>query len=148
IPAALDALAVGGRLVALSYHSLEDRIVKRALAVLSTSRTPAGLPVELPGHGPQLCGLTRGAERAGPAEISANPRAASVRLPAAPARPAPPRRGRPSCPPPLARRPPPRVGLRRPPAGRMPCTPETGTPGPRVAALGLSPEPMLAERSG
>jgi 16S rRNA (cytosine1402-N4)-methyltransferase len=83
VPAALDALAVGGRLVALSYHSLEDRIVKRAVAGLSTSRTPAGVPVELPGHGPQLSVLTRGAERAGPAEIATNPRAASVRLRAA-----------------------------------------------------------------
>lgn len=83
LPAALEALAVGGRFVAMSYHSLEDRIVKRALAALSTSRTPAGLPVELPGHGPQLSGLTRGAEQASPAETAANPRAASVRLRAA-----------------------------------------------------------------
>jgi 16S rRNA (cytosine1402-N4)-methyltransferase len=83
VPAALDALAVGGRFVTLSYHSLEDRIVKRAVAELSTSRTPAGVPVELPGHGPQLSVLTRGAERAGSAEIAANPRAASVRLRAA-----------------------------------------------------------------
>ncbi len=83
IPAALGALAVGGRLVAMSYHSLEDRIVKRALSQLTTSRTPAGLPVELPDHGPQLRALTRGAERAGPAEIEANPRSASVRLRAA-----------------------------------------------------------------
>jgi 16S rRNA (cytosine1402-N4)-methyltransferase len=80
IPAALDVLAVGGRLVALSYHSLEDRIVKRALVELTTSRTPAGLPVELPDHGPQLRTLTRGAERADVAETEANPRAASVRL--------------------------------------------------------------------
>jgi 16S rRNA (cytosine1402-N4)-methyltransferase len=83
IPAALEALSVGGRLVAMSYHSLEDRIVKRALAQLTTSRTPPGLPVELPGHGPQLRALTRGAERAGPAESEVNPRAASVRLRAA-----------------------------------------------------------------
>jgi 16S rRNA (cytosine1402-N4)-methyltransferase len=80
VPAALDALAIGGRLVAMAYHSLEDRIVKRALAALATSQTPAGLPVELPGHGPQFHWLTRGAERADPAEIAANPRAASVRL--------------------------------------------------------------------
>jgi 16S rRNA (cytosine1402-N4)-methyltransferase len=79
----LQALSVGGRLVAMSYHSLEDRIVKRALAQLATSRTPPGLPVELPGHGPQLRPLTRGAEQAGPAESEANPRAASVRLRAA-----------------------------------------------------------------
>ncbi|MFN2497261.1 MAG: 16S rRNA (cytosine(1402)-N(4))-methyltransferase RsmH [Pseudonocardiaceae bacterium] len=80
IPAALGALAVGGRLVALCYHSLEDRIVKRALAGLTTSRTPPGLPVELPGHGPQLRALTRGAEQADPTETGINPRAASVRL--------------------------------------------------------------------
>jgi 16S rRNA (cytosine1402-N4)-methyltransferase len=83
IPAALGSLSVGGRLVALSYHSLEDRIVKRALARLTVSRTPPGLPVELPGHGPQLRALTRGAEQAGPAETATNPRAASVRLRAA-----------------------------------------------------------------
>ncbi len=83
IPAALGALSVGGRLVAMSYHSLEDRIVKRALAQLTASRTPPGLPVELPGHGPQLRTLTRGAEQAGSAETEANPRAASVRLRAA-----------------------------------------------------------------
>jgi 16S rRNA (cytosine1402-N4)-methyltransferase len=83
VPAALHALSVGGRLVAMSYQSLEDRIVKRALAALTTSRTPSGLPVELPDHGPQLRVLTRGAERASPAEIAANPRAASARLRAA-----------------------------------------------------------------
>ncbi|MGH3909558.1 MAG: 16S rRNA (cytosine(1402)-N(4))-methyltransferase RsmH [Pseudonocardiaceae bacterium] len=83
VPAALGALALDGRLVALSYHSLEDRIVKRALAELAVSRTPPGLPVELPGHGPQFRVLTRGAEPAGPAETETNPRAASVRLRAA-----------------------------------------------------------------
>ncbi|MGH3852337.1 MAG: 16S rRNA (cytosine(1402)-N(4))-methyltransferase RsmH [Pseudonocardiaceae bacterium] len=80
MPAALGALGLGGRLVVMSYHSLEDRIVKRALARLSVSRTPAGLPVELPDHGPQLRALTRGAEHAGLAEAGANPRSASVRL--------------------------------------------------------------------
>jgi 16S rRNA (cytosine1402-N4)-methyltransferase len=83
LPAALDALAVGGRIVVLAYHSLEDRIVKRELAARSTSRTPMDLPVELPGHGPELRLLTRGAEQAGEDEISDNPRAASVRLRAA-----------------------------------------------------------------
>lgn len=80
LPQALDALAVGGRMVVLSYHSLEDVIVKRAIAELAKSRTPEGLPVELPGHGPQLRVLTRGAEQATGAEIDANPRAASVRM--------------------------------------------------------------------
>ncbi len=83
VPAALDALAVGGRIVLLAYHSLEDRIVKRALVERATSRTPPGLPVELPGHGPQLRLLTRGAETAGAEEVVTNPRAASVRLRAA-----------------------------------------------------------------
>jgi 16S rRNA (cytosine1402-N4)-methyltransferase len=78
VPAALDALTVGGRIVVLSYHSLEDRIVKRALVELARSRTPADLPVELPGHGPQLRLIST--ESASPAEIRANSRAASVRL--------------------------------------------------------------------
>ncbi len=83
LPAAVDALAVGGRIVVLAYQSLEDRMVKRELAARSTSRSPAGLPVELPGHGPELRLLTRGAEQASEDEISENPRAASVRLRAA-----------------------------------------------------------------
>jgi len=80
IPAALGALAVGGRIVVESYHSLEDRIVKQAFAQLAKSRTPPGLPVELPGHGPELKLITRGAEKASEAETERNPRAASVRL--------------------------------------------------------------------
>ncbi|RCW43280.1 16S rRNA (cytosine1402-N4)-methyltransferase [Halopolyspora algeriensis] len=83
LPRALDSLAVGGRAAILSYHSLEDRRVKRTLAERAKSSTPAGLPVELPGHGPQLRLLTRGAELAGEEETEANPRAASVRLRAA-----------------------------------------------------------------
>ena len=62
VPAALDALAVGGRIVVLSYHSLEDRIVKQSLAALATDTTPAGLPVPLAERGPQLRLLTRGGE--------------------------------------------------------------------------------------
>lgn len=83
IPAALDALSVGGRLVAMSYQSLEDRIVKRALATRSRSTAPAGLPVELPEHAPELRLLTRGAEQASAAERETNPRAIPVRLRAA-----------------------------------------------------------------
>lgn len=83
LPAALDSLGTGGRVVVLSYHSLEDRMVKRALAERAKSRTPVDLPVELPGHGPELRILTRGAEMAGEPETAANPRAASVRLRAA-----------------------------------------------------------------
>jgi 16S rRNA (cytosine1402-N4)-methyltransferase len=83
LPAAVDALTVGGRIVVLAYQSLEDRIVKRELATRSTSRSPAGLPVELPGYGPELRLLTRGAEQASEDEIRDNPRAAPVRLRAA-----------------------------------------------------------------
>jgi 16S rRNA (cytosine1402-N4)-methyltransferase len=80
IPAALDALTVAGRIVVLAYQSLEDRIVKRGFADAVASRTPAGLPVELPGHGPRFRSLTRGAELADAAEIEHNPRSAAVRL--------------------------------------------------------------------
>lgn len=83
LPAALDSLAVGGRIVVESYHSLEDRMVKRAFADRTKSRTPVDLPVELPGHGPEFRLLTRGSEQAGDTEIENNPRAASVRLRAA-----------------------------------------------------------------
>lgn len=80
LPAALDAVRPGGRVVVMSYQSLEDRLVKQAFAEVTQDRTPVGLPVELPGHGPRFRTLTRGAEVAGPAEIAANSRAASVRL--------------------------------------------------------------------
>jgi 16S rRNA (cytosine1402-N4)-methyltransferase len=83
LPAALSVLAVGGRIVVESYQSLEDRMVKRALTALATSTSPQDLPVELPGHGPQLRLVTRGAEQANEQEIEENPRAASVRLRAA-----------------------------------------------------------------
>jgi 16S rRNA (cytosine1402-N4)-methyltransferase len=80
IPTALDALTVAGRIVVLAYQSLEDRIVKRVFADAVASRTPEGLPVELPGHEPRFRSLTRGAERADAAEIERNPRSAAVRL--------------------------------------------------------------------
>jgi 16S rRNA (cytosine1402-N4)-methyltransferase len=83
LPAAIDALAVGGRVAVLSYHSLEDRITKRALTAGARSSAPAGLPVELPEHAAYLRLLTRGAEEPSAAEIADNPRAASARLRAA-----------------------------------------------------------------
>ena len=83
IPAALDSLAVGGRIVVMSYQSLEDRIVKHALAVGAHPDVPVGLPI-VPDHLlPWLRLLTRGAEVADDDEIAANPRAASVRVRAA-----------------------------------------------------------------
>ncbi|MEJ3406010.1 16S rRNA (cytosine(1402)-N(4))-methyltransferase RsmH [Rathayibacter sp. YIM 133350] len=83
VPAALEAVAVDGRIVVLAYQSLEDRIVKRAFAAASASTAPAGLPVELPEHKPEFRLLVRGAELATEAEKAANPRATPVRLRAA-----------------------------------------------------------------
>ncbi len=83
LPAAVDALAVGGRIAVLAYHSLEDRLVKQALAAGARSSAPHGLPVELPEHAPYLRLLVRGSEPPGPDEIEQNPRAASARLRAA-----------------------------------------------------------------
>ena len=80
LPAAMAALRPGGRIAVMAYQSLEDRIVKTVFADATASRTPAGLPVELPGHGPLFTALTRGAERADAEEISRNPRSAPVRL--------------------------------------------------------------------
>jgi len=83
MPAALDTLAVGGRIVVLAYQSLEDRIVKRVLQAASSSTAPAGLPMELPEHRPQFKLLVRGAELASETEQAENPRAKPVRLRAA-----------------------------------------------------------------
>ncbi len=83
LPAAVDALAVGGRIVVLSYHSLEDRMVKRTLVAGARSTAPPDLPVVLPEHEPVLRLLTRGAEEPAPDEVAANPRAGSARLRAA-----------------------------------------------------------------
>ncbi|MFT4219366.1 MAG: 16S rRNA (cytosine(1402)-N(4))-methyltransferase RsmH [Microbacterium sp.] len=80
IPAALDALVVGGRMVVLSYQSLEDRLVKRAFAQASASTAPRGLPVELPEFAPRFRLLVKGAERADDDERARNPRATPVRL--------------------------------------------------------------------
>jgi 16S rRNA (cytosine1402-N4)-methyltransferase len=80
IPAAIDSLEVGGRMVVLAYQSLEDRIVKRVLQARAASTAPRGLPVELPEHRPELKLLVRGAELAGDEEKARNPRATPVRL--------------------------------------------------------------------
>jgi len=80
VPSALDLLAPKGRLVVMSYQSLEDRIVKRAFAARARSTGPIDLPVELPGTGPTLRLLTRGSEPPTAAEVAENPRAASVKL--------------------------------------------------------------------
>ncbi|WP_432747263.1 16S rRNA (cytosine(1402)-N(4))-methyltransferase RsmH [Streptomyces sp. JH002] len=80
MPAAVDALAVGGRIAVLSYHSLEDRLVKRVLADGARSTAPAGLPVVPEEYQPRLKLLTRGAELPTDEEIAENKRAAPARL--------------------------------------------------------------------
>ncbi|NLS10264.1 16S rRNA (cytosine(1402)-N(4))-methyltransferase RsmH [Nesterenkonia sp. MY13] len=80
IPAAMDAVAEAGAVVVLSYHSLEDRIVKRTFTARTKSSAPAGLPVELEEHRPTFRQLIRGAHPPEPREIAENPRAASAKL--------------------------------------------------------------------
>ncbi|MEO3812497.1 16S rRNA (cytosine(1402)-N(4))-methyltransferase RsmH [Sphaerisporangium sp. B11E5] len=83
LPAALDALVVGGRVVVLAYHSLEDRLAKRVLTARTRDTGPPGLPVPLPSHQPRFRLVTRGAELPDDEELARNPRAASARLRAA-----------------------------------------------------------------
>ena len=83
LPAAIDSLTLGGRIVVMSYHSLEDRLAKHALVARARSTAPLDLPVVLPGHEPELRLLTRGAEVARAEDIQHNQRAASVRVRAA-----------------------------------------------------------------
>jgi 16S rRNA (cytosine1402-N4)-methyltransferase len=80
IPAAIDSIGVGGRVVVMSYHSLEDRITKQAFTEVTRSKVPVDMPFVPEGHEPALRLVTRGSEQATDAEIAQNPRAASVRL--------------------------------------------------------------------
>ncbi|HEY8493444.1 MAG TPA: 16S rRNA (cytosine(1402)-N(4))-methyltransferase RsmH [Myxococcota bacterium] len=84
LDAAIGALAPGGRLVVIAYHSLEDRIVKQRLrAEAQGCICPPRQPVCTCGHVPRLRLLTRRAVQASEAERRANPRARSARLRAA-----------------------------------------------------------------
>ena len=83
IPAALDCLDADGRIVVLSYHSLEDRIVKNAFRIGTESKTPVDMPFVPESDKPWLQLLTRGSESASETEIEENSRATSVRLRAA-----------------------------------------------------------------
>jgi len=79
LPQALELLNVGGRLVVLSFQSLEDRIVKEAFAQVTQSTSPRNLPIELPGHEAKFKLIAKG-EAASDQEISENTRAQSVRI--------------------------------------------------------------------
>ena len=80
IPQALELLKVGGRLVVMSFQSLEDRIVKEIFAQATTSGTPRDLPVDLPEFAAKFALVVRGSVLPSEAEIAANSRAQSVRL--------------------------------------------------------------------
>ena len=80
MPASIDAINVGGRVVVESYHSLEDRLVKQAFVAATRSDVPVDMPFVPEGHEPALRLVTRGSEKASADEIAENPRAASVRL--------------------------------------------------------------------
>lgn len=77
IPQALNLLKIGGRLVVLSFQSLEDRIVKEAFTQITQSTSPRDLPIELPGHQAKFKLIAKG-ERATAEEIASNSRAQSV----------------------------------------------------------------------
>jgi 16S rRNA (cytosine1402-N4)-methyltransferase len=81
LPQAIAALRVGGRMVVLAYHSLEDRAVKRAFTDgLRGCVCPPDLPVCVCGREPQLRLLVHGAEKPTDDEVATNPRAASAKL--------------------------------------------------------------------
>lgn len=80
IPAAVDRIAVGGRIAVLSYHSLEDRLVKQVFAAGAATTAPPGLPVVPEKYQPKLKLLTRGAELPTEEEIAENRRAAPARF--------------------------------------------------------------------
>ena len=84
LPLAWGMLAVGGRFAAISFHSLEDRPVKRFLAEKARGCIcPPELPVCVCGHEPEAELLTRRAVSPGPTEVEANPRSRSAHLRAA-----------------------------------------------------------------
>ncbi|CAN2190548.1 COG0275 Predicted S-adenosylmethionine-dependent methyltransferase involved in cell envelope biogenesis [Candidatus Nanopelagicaceae bacterium] len=80
LPDALELLMVKGRLVVMSFQSLEDRIVKEVFAEASTSKSPRNLPVELPEYAAKFALVIRSGETPSQEELDANPRSASVRL--------------------------------------------------------------------
>ena len=80
LPDSMSALVVGGRLVVMSFQSLEDKIVKELFVKSTTSGTPRGLPVEIPELAAKFALVIKSSEKATDSEVETNPRAQSVRL--------------------------------------------------------------------
>ncbi len=80
IPQALEHIVIGGRVVVMSFQSLEDRIIKEQFAEASTSKSPRALPVELPEYAAKFKLVFNSSEKPTDAEVAENSRAASVRL--------------------------------------------------------------------
>ena len=80
LPEVMSRLNVGGRLVVMSYHSLEDRITKGQMTALATSTAPPGFPIEREEHAPVVKMLTRGVDKPTQHEIEENPRASSAKV--------------------------------------------------------------------
>uniref|UniRef100_UPI00404A540F 16S rRNA (cytosine(1402)-N(4))-methyltransferase RsmH n=1 Tax=Candidatus Planktophila sp. TaxID=2175601 RepID=UPI00404A540F len=80
LPIALDLLTIGGRVVVLSFQSLEDRIVKELFVERSTSESPRNLPVDLPEFAAKFALVSKSGETPSAQELEINPRSASVRL--------------------------------------------------------------------
>jgi 16S rRNA (cytosine1402-N4)-methyltransferase len=80
LPIWIELLAPEGRIVVISFHSLEDRIVKQAFAEVTANTAPIDMPVLPENLMPAFKLVTRGSERPSAAEIEINPRAASAKL--------------------------------------------------------------------
>lgn len=80
IPAALDHLVPGGRVVVMSYQSLEDRIVKAEFSHRCESTAPVDMPIIPRGSEPNFRLVIRGSEKPSAQEIAENPRASAARL--------------------------------------------------------------------
>ncbi|HAZ78311.1 MAG TPA: 16S rRNA (cytosine(1402)-N(4))-methyltransferase [Porticoccaceae bacterium] len=80
IPACLERLSVGGRMVVMSFQSLEDKIVKNFFTQATESKTPLGLPVEIKALSAKFSLVFNGSQKASEDEILDNSRAKSVRL--------------------------------------------------------------------
>lgn len=80
LPQALDLVDVGGRVVVMSFQSLEDKIVKEIFVEAATSKSPRNLPMDLPEYAAKFSLVIRASEKASEREQDENPRSTSVRL--------------------------------------------------------------------